>query len=88
MSWLFVGGLAASIIAVLVSPANVIATPFASPTPASSQINQPFITFQKGAAIPRLTSLDDNVPAFLVIFVLIFLLALVVLYLSFLRPKH
>lgn len=88
MSWLFVGGLIATIFAGLISPANVIATPFVSPTPVSSHINQPFITFQKGDAIPRLTSFDDNVPAFLVILVLIILLGLVILYLAFLRPKH
>ncbi len=87
-TWFFLGGLSALLGAVFVTPAGVQATPFASPTPATSTINQPYVTFQSQKVVQRLFRFSDGIPIYLIIPILLVLLGLVALYLTSFRPKH
>ncbi len=87
LAWLFLGGLNAVSLALL-NPANVQATPFASPTPASPTINQPYVTFQQERAWSQMFRFDRGIPVVLVILILVILLGLAALSLTSFRPKH
>jgi hypothetical protein len=88
LTWLLFGGFSALLAFLLGGPASVRATPFASPTPAATTINQPYVTFQNPKVVQRFFRFDDGIPIYLVLLILIVLLGLVALYLTSFRPKH
>ena len=88
LTWLLFGGFSALFTVILGMSADVQATPFASPTPAATTINQPYVTFQNPKVVQRFFRFDDGIPIYLILLILIVLLGLVVLYLTSFRPKH
>lgn len=88
LKWFFVSVFGALLTAVLGMSADAQATPFISPTPAVTTINQPYVTFQNQKMVQRFFRFDDGIPIYLILLILIVLLGLVALYLTSLRPKH
>ncbi len=88
LKWFFVSGFSALLTAVSGMSADAQATPFASPTPAATIINQPYVTFQNQKVMQRFFRFDDGVPIYLTLLILILLSGLVALYLTSFRPKH
>lgn len=78
-----------SFVTAIIAPPSSMATPFVSPTPpTNSTINQPFVTFQRTGISHRLFRMNDNVPVFWIIAILVLLLVLTTIYLHSSRPRH
>ena len=89
-TWFAVGGALTLFSALWLFPAGASATPFASPaaTPAASQLNQPYVTFQQQSLSQRLFRFNDGIPIYVVTLILLILLGLVILSLSSFRSKR